>query len=87
MKTSFVLWADACQMGTAGWTEIGHDQYPVLSAGLIAEETEETLHLARDYDGSDDCPWRAVIAIPKVLILERRDFNIPAKFFPILEDI
>ncbi len=87
MKTSLVLWADACMVGGVGWTEIRHDQYPVLSAGIIAKETEETLHLSRDYDGGDNCPWRAAVAIPKSLILERRDFNIPAKFFPILEDI
>ncbi len=86
MKMSLVLWADACMVGGVGWTNIDHDRYPVLSAGIIVRETEETLHLSRDYDGGENCPWRAVIAIPKTLIVTRRDFKIPAKFVPILEE-
>lgn len=80
---SVVLWADACIVGDGRWTEIEADSYPVLTVGIIAEENDETLHLARDNDGMEDRPWRAIMAIPKVLIIERRDFKIAPKFNPV----
>ncbi len=79
---SVVLWADACQVGGTTFTNVDQDRYPVLTVGIIVKETKDTLHLARDTDGEDDRPWRAVLAIPTVLILERRDYKIAAKFRP-----
>lgn len=82
MNASVILWADACQMGLGTWTDICQSTYPVLSCGIIAEEDSDTVHLSRDFDGQENSPWRGVIAIPKVLILERKDFKIPKCFTP-----
>ena len=83
MKMVTVLWADACQVGGTTWVEgARHERYPVLSVGLIVEETDETLHLARDTDGDSAFQWRAVIAIPKVLIVRRRDYDVAKAYAP-----
>lgn len=82
MKLSVLLWADACQVGGTTWSKPLDEGYPVLSVGVIAEETEDTIHLARDYDRSPPLAFRALIAIPKVLILKRRDYNIASSFLP-----
>ena len=82
MNASMILWADACQMGMTTWTEICQSTYPVLSCGIIAREDEDTIHLARDFDGQENSPYRGVMAIPKVLILERKDFKVSKSFMP-----
>ena len=86
MRMATVLWADACQVGGTAWTDARRKNYPVLSVGLIMNETEETLQLARDYDGDSVAEWRAVIAIPKSLILRRRNYRVAGAFLPVPND-
>ncbi len=82
MKLSAILWEDACQIGGTSWSAPIHERYPVLSIGVIAKETKNTIHLARDYDADPPNAHRALLAIPKILILERRDYNIAKSFIP-----
>lgn len=82
MKLSVILWEDACQIGGTGWSRPIADVYPVLSVGIIAKETKSTIHIARDHDADPPNEHRALIAIPKALIIKRRDYSIAKSFIP-----
>ncbi len=82
MKLSAILWDDACQIGGTSWSAPFCETYPVLSVGVVAKETKRTIHLARDYDADKSDAYRALLAIPKVLIQERRDYTIAKTFIP-----
>lgn len=79
MTICYVLWRDACQEDSATGGPVSDQPLVDLQeVGWLIGETDESLSIAMELeaDGTTAARWR--LHIPKVNILERRNFDMDA---------
>jgi hypothetical protein len=78
MKVAYIRWQDAAFI-SPDWKAVDDLPDPaafqLISAGLVVKETDEGTYLATDY-AADSGEYRYTCFVPRLLVLERREFEI-----------